>query len=299
MDLSLIGRGLTNPSGHPVRMVLDTDTYNEIDDQFALAYALLAQDAMCCEAVYAAPFHNERSDGPGDGMRKSLEEIERVCTALGMRPRDGIFSGSERWLASADDVVDSPAVDDLIERSKREGLLYVVAIGAPTNVAAALNKDPTLKERIVVVWLGGHPLRWHITDEFNCRQDKHASRVLFDSGVPHVMVPCANVAQALTTTRAEVHEALEGQGAIGDYLCQIYDDYVDTSIGRSKVIWDISAVAWLINANWFTTRITPSPILTDDDRWQRDERRHPIREVLALSRDAIYHDLFSRVRRLS
>jgi len=29
------------PEGRPVPMVLDTDTYNEIDDQFALVYALL------------------------------------------------------------------------------------------------------------------------------------------------------------------------------------------------------------------------------------------------------------------
>ena len=33
---------------HPVRMVLDTDTYNEIDDQFAVTYALLSQDKLTC-----------------------------------------------------------------------------------------------------------------------------------------------------------------------------------------------------------------------------------------------------------
>src|SRR5437868_5321521 len=57
---------LEPPAGH-VRMVVDTDTYNEIDDQFALVYALLSPERMTCEAIYAAPFHNQRSSGPEDG----------------------------------------------------------------------------------------------------------------------------------------------------------------------------------------------------------------------------------------
>jgi len=63
-------------------MVLDTDTYNEIDDQFALVYALLSSN-LRVEAVYAAPFHNARSTGPGDGMEKSYEEILRILDRLG------------------------------------------------------------------------------------------------------------------------------------------------------------------------------------------------------------------------
>jgi hypothetical protein len=35
---------LLEPNKGKIRMVLDTDTYNEIDDQFALAYALLSED---------------------------------------------------------------------------------------------------------------------------------------------------------------------------------------------------------------------------------------------------------------
>src|SRR5256885_2251476 len=53
-----------------VRVVLDTDAYNEIDDQFAIAYAVRSP-RLDVEAVYAAPFHNVRSSGPADGMRRS------------------------------------------------------------------------------------------------------------------------------------------------------------------------------------------------------------------------------------
>ncbi len=53
---------LVPPQGK-VDVVFDTDTYNEIDDQFALVYALLSQDKLNIKAVYAAPFSNNRSTG--------------------------------------------------------------------------------------------------------------------------------------------------------------------------------------------------------------------------------------------
>jgi hypothetical protein len=63
---------LLEPPAGPVHMVLDTDTYNEIDDQFAVVYSLLSPN-LTVEAFYAAPFHNRRSSGPADGMERSYE----------------------------------------------------------------------------------------------------------------------------------------------------------------------------------------------------------------------------------
>ena len=71
------------PPGGKIRMVIDTDTYNEVDDQFALVYALLSPEAVKIEAIYAAPFHNEKSNGPGDGMERSYQEILRLMKLMG------------------------------------------------------------------------------------------------------------------------------------------------------------------------------------------------------------------------
>ena len=70
-------RKLEPPKGK-IRMVLDTDTYNEVDDQFALCTSLLSTEKINLQAIYAAPFHNERSTGAGDGMEKSYDEILKV-----------------------------------------------------------------------------------------------------------------------------------------------------------------------------------------------------------------------------
>ena len=65
-----------------LKVVIDTDTYNEIDDQFALVHALLSPERLNVEAIYAAPFHNERSDSPLDGMEKSYSEIHKLLIKL-------------------------------------------------------------------------------------------------------------------------------------------------------------------------------------------------------------------------
>ncbi|MCP3997943.1 MAG: hypothetical protein GY722_23230, partial [bacterium] len=46
---------LAIPGGRP-RVVIDTDTANEIDDQFALAWALQSTDALDIQAVLAEPY---------------------------------------------------------------------------------------------------------------------------------------------------------------------------------------------------------------------------------------------------
>ncbi len=55
LDRDLMEARLAPPDG-PVRLLIDTDTANEIDDQYALALALLSPDAMTVEAVTAEPF---------------------------------------------------------------------------------------------------------------------------------------------------------------------------------------------------------------------------------------------------
>ncbi|MGH7143228.1 MAG: nucleoside hydrolase [Planctomycetota bacterium] len=298
---------LDPPTGK-VSIVFDTDTYNEVDDQFALAYALLAPEKIDLQAVYAAPFFNSRSSGPGDGMKKSFDEILRVFDRVGASAKGRVFQGSKKFMGAGYEPtahnkgkpVDSPAARDLIKRArarnvKRDGPLYVVSIGAPTNIASAIVLAPELVEKIVVVWLGGHPLYWRDAREFNCMQDRPASRVLFDSGVPLVMIPCALVAEMLRTTMPELEAHLKGKSAIGDYLCEIVGGYHRDHFAWSKVIWDISAPAWLMNAGWLPSTLEHSPILTEETTWSFDARRHLIRVVTQIHRDGIYRDVFTRL----
>ena len=296
LDPDLMRQRLTPPSG-PVQMVLDTDTYNEIDDQFAVVYSLLSE-GVNVEAIYAAPFFNSRSSGPGDGMLKSYDEILRLLDRLG-RPHQGfVFHGSDRYLGGPETPARSEATEDLIARAgqPREGPLYVAAIGAITNVASALLLAPELVEQIVVVWLGGHPQYWPHSREFNLQQDVPAAQVVFNSGVPVVQIPCKNVAEHLRTTLPEMATYVKGRGTIGDYLYQTYEDYFEDHYARSKVIWDISAIAYLLQPEWVPGAVRPSPVLRDDITWgPEDASRHLFRVATDLNRDRIFGDLFARL----
>lgn len=290
---------LQPPAKKPVPMVFDTDTYNEIDDQFAVVYALISPE-LRVEAVYAAPFLNNRSTGAEDGMEKSYQEILRVLGKLGVSPDGLAFKGSRAFIADVAKPEKSPAALDLIERAKKhspQDPLYVVAVGAISNVANALLLEPSILPNIVVVWLGGNGHQWPHQREFNFRQDLKASRVIFDSGVPFVQLPCTPVVTHFATTVPEMERYVGGQGAIGDYLLEIFKSYHKDHFAWSKVLWDMTAVAWVVNPSWLPSDLVHSPIVTDNYTFSFDPSRHLIRCVNFVQRDPIFRDFFIKLQK--
>ncbi len=285
------------PPRGKVDMVLDTDTYNEIDDQFAVVYALLSPEHVNVRALHAAPFFNARSDSPADGMQKSYEELLRLLAKLDVPPDGFVYRGSPGYLADYDTPYRSDAAMDLVQRAMdaADAPLYVVAIGAITNIASAILIEPGIIENIVVVWLGGNALHWPSNREFNLMQDPLASKLVFDCGVPLIQVPCLGVTTHLTTTVAEIERYVQGRGAIGDYLTEIFKGYHDDHYAWSKVLWDIATIAYLIDETWVPTDIVHSPILTDQLTWSFDSSRHFIRSANFVHRDPIYRDLFQKL----
>ncbi len=279
-------------------MVLDTDTYNEVDDQFALAYALLSPERLEVEAIYAAPFLNQRAQTPGIGMEKSYQEILRLLDRMHISPEGLVYQGSDRFLGSLDTPVDSPAARDLIQRAMahtEDRPLYVVSIGAITNVASAILLEPEILRRIVVVWLGGNLLQWPSAREFNLSQDIPSSRLIFDCGAPVIHIPAMGVSSHMLTTLAELETCLKGRNALCDTLIELFAAYSDDHFAWSKEIWDIAAIACLIAPDWVPSAVVHSPILTDQHTWSTDPNRHLIRSAYFAFRNPIFRDLFTKL----
>jgi inosine-uridine nucleoside N-ribohydrolase len=288
---------LTPPTGK-IRMVLDTDTYNEVDDQFALAYAFLSKEKIELEAVYAAPFKNNRSESAGDGMEKSYQEIQRLLKMLGKSPEGFAFRGSDNYLENIKQPIRSEAALDLVKKAMAgspENPLYVVPVGCITNIASAILIEPKIIENIVVVWLGGNDLNWPNQKEFNLMQDVLSAQVVLNSGVPFVIMPCRPVVSHFHTTIPELTYYLKGKNELSDYLYNIVVEYSGGKEAWSKVIWDVTAVAWLINSSWVPTNLVHSPVLTDQVTYSVDQSRHFIRMATSVNRDAIFKDLFDKL----
>jgi len=299
-ELALLKR-LQHPD-HPIDVVLDTDTFNEIDDQYALSYMVLNADKLRLQAIYAAPFFNSHSTSPADGMERSYQEIVNILTLLGREDLIAkAYRGSTDYLEDEKTPVASAAAEDLAKRAMNytpDAPLYVVAIGAITNVASALIAHPEIRDRIVIVWLGGHALHWHDNHEFNLMQDVAAARVVLGCGAAVVLLPCMGVVSAFATTGPELEYWLKGKNKLCDYLCKATTEEATahSKFGTwSRTIWDVTAVAWLLDGGFMEDEIIPSPIPQYDFHWSHDQRRHPIRYVYHIHRDKLFEDLFKKL----
>jgi inosine-uridine nucleoside N-ribohydrolase len=279
--------------------VIDTDTWNEIDDQFALAFMIKSEKKINLKAIYAAPFFNNKSSSPADGMEKSYNEIFNI---LSLMERDDLKSivkkGSNAYLPSETEPVESPAARDLVERAMSytpEKPLYIVSIGAITNIASAILMNPKIIDRIVIIWLGGHAHFWPDTNEFNMMQDVAAARVIFGCQAAVVQLPCMGVVSAFTVSYPELEYWLKGKNKLCDYLVKYTAESAIKDGGLpnwTRVIWDVTAVAWLLNGNFMQDYLVPSPIPQYDHRYSFDPHRHLIRYVYHIERDRLFKELF-------
>jgi len=291
---------LLSPRKGRLRAVLDTDTYNEIDDQFALVQAILSPERIKLEAIYAAPFFNDRSSGPGEGMELSYGEILALLERLDVKPDGLVYRGVTDYVGPAKKALEAPAVDDLIARARSASIddpLYVIAIGAISNVASALIKAPDIIDRTVVVWLGGNALDWPNQKEFNLKQDIGGTQVLFDSGVPLVILPCWGVVSHLHSTVPEIERYVEPYGEIGKFLSMRFKEYADDHTGWAKEIWDMAAVAWLIDDSWTPSVLVPTPIMTDNMTYSTDRGRPLMRYVTYVDRNPIMQDFIAKLKK--
>jgi len=297
-------KNLTPPT-EKVDVILDTDTYNEIDDQFALAYMLRCEERINVKGICAAPFHNTRSASAEDGMEKSYDEILKLLKLAGREDmKNAVYKGSRQYLANETTPAPSEAADfmsALAESYSPDRPLYIVAIGAITNVASAILKNPNMKENCVIIWLGGNAIHMpNGASEFNMVQDIAAARVIFGCGVPLVQLPCAGVVDQFRSSGPELKEWFKGKNALCDYLYENTCAYMDVyAKGKpwSKVIWDVTAVAWLLNTDekFMLEKYLPSPIPEYDKQYAQNECRHLIRYIYAIRRDALFIDMMERL----
>ena len=284
--------------GTKKKIILDTDTYNEVDDQFALAYAMLSPEKIELLSVNAAPFLNSRSVSPADGMEQSYNEIFKIMnlTDPELAKQIPVYRGSERFMTSKTDYVPSGACDNIIRTVMNSAEpVYIVAIGAITNVASALVKCPEIAQKAVLIWLGGHALNWPDTREFNLKQDIPGAQAVFDSGIALYQIPCSGVCSQFLTSVPELEYYLRGKNDLCDYLCDIVRSYPKDSFAWSKVIWDVTAIGAITVPKAEDAVVLPRPIVTGDCRYAFDGARAPYMYVRYIHRDPLYADLFRKL----
>lgn len=338
------------PQTGKLRVVIDSDAGNSVDDQYAIAWLLKSPERVSVEALYAEPYSyqlyseldasgvardyiSEITKGcgtPAEGMEEGYREILKIEDLCGVDLREKTFRGATHFCTAENTPVDSEAAHDLVQRAKSGPPIYVVAIGAITNVASAIMMDPTIINNLIIVWLGGEPLYFPQTFEFNLSEDLIASRYIFDCGVPLVYIPTMTVASHIAISKEELDKRLKGKNPLCDYLYRIVSEllprdaavadkmmrynqagnlngiydmdknlegkFVTKHYTSARIIWDLAAAAYVINPMWCPVFEKPSPILLDHSRWgNEDPVRHPIKVCSFVFRECILGDLFYKL----
>lgn len=277
-----------------LNVILDTDTYNECDDQFALAYMIKSQDVFNVEAITIAPYISKRVKMTiSEGQELSYNEVLKICNWLDFDTTNKVFKGSTDYMINGYDE-SSDAVNKIIEISLKNEETYIMAIGAITNVALAIKKEPKIIDRINVIWLWGHSLLYNNNIETNFK-DVDAVKTVFNSKVKLTIIPAKNVASNLTTSVYELNHFLKDKSELCNYLIQKFCNDGYHGVQERRVIWDISVIAYMLNKEWFTSMDISCPNIKEDATYELTSNNHKITMVNYVDVDKVYSDLFKKL----
>ena len=275
-------------------VILDTDTYNEADDQFALSYLLKSQDIFNIEAITIAPYsHIKYNSTVKEGQKLSYDEVLKICKFLKFNTTNKVFKGSTDYIQNGYNE-DNAAVDKIIEVSLKNDITYILAMGAITNVALAIKKEPKIIDKIEVIWLGGNDFSHKDNMEYNFRQDVEAVKIIFNSNVKLTVLPCKDVVSDLKIDINTLKNNLNSS-ELNNYLIERFYNDGYHGYEEERVIWDISVIAYMINKKWFKTKRVSTPFINNDTSYKMTNSKNKITFVTKLNRNKIYSDLFKKL----
>jgi purine nucleosidase len=286
-------------SGQKTPVILSADIGNEIDDQWAIVYSLVNPDLNVLGIVSAhAPVLI-----PPAGRTGYMLLVDVVENRMGMVQHPRLFAGASFPLEDAKTPQPSPGADFIIEASKafsRDNRLSVLTIGAVTDVASAILRDPTIVERIQIVDMG---LRdWPAGgDDFNILNDVKAMQVIMDSDVP-LIIGCAKVcADYLGLHLQQAKDMIGNRGPVGQWLWEEFEAWYyrfvkpmrKDDFSRTKVIWDVVVLAYV--SGMTTQQTYPRPKLNDDASFGHPETKKTITWITSIDDKRMWRDFLEKL----
>lgn len=289
-------------NNEPLRVVLDCDTKNEVDDQFAIAHALgLPPGTLDVRGVISV--HNTLVHGPAS-RNIYQEEAERVVALCGSRVP--CVPGAERPMEDRHTPVESEGLDFLVEEARR-GPLTVIATGPATDVASLALVAPEVLENMRVVWLGGfgdeESYGRFKMGELNGRADIASWRLLLEEPLDLIQIPGWPGPAKVLVEAADFVEELRALGRpVADYLAEILLEWVagyegDVDPKGQKIIWDVSCVSAVADPESVTIDRISVPTLDAAGAHDFTRRGREIDVVTDLDEHRVMRNLMAALER--
>ena len=284
-------------------VIFDTDANNEVDDQYALAYLLFSGDHFAVEGVTVNATSSPDGYDIYSPVSDHYDEAKRVMQLCGAWGNIPLYSGAQKGFNDIKDDLDNPgfdgheAVNFIIEQALRERdrKLVLIPVGKLTNIALALKKEPSIAEKVHIVWLGSN---YPEPGEHNQDWDIPAMNYILDVNVPFDMVTVRygkpSGTTAMMVAKTEVLRRLPGKGpnqqspvsgrhggefyTFGDYAVELYKKYQSHMWGdpQGRALFDIAAVAILKNPGWAENYQHPAPSFVDGQWVERPDNSRKI-----------------------
>lgn len=279
-----------------IRVIVDTDADCEADDPFAIAQALLTPKFIV-RAVCAEHFNEAGS------MERSFRTASTVARLLDSSVP--VLEGSRvplKDLALSSDEDLSPASRAIVDEALRDDPhpLFVLCLGAITNVAAAITLHPEIVGRMTVIWIGTQlPGNEEEIREFNSANDIDGANLVLASGVDMWLVPY-QVYRTMNVSIAELQFKLAQAGDIGDFLFRNlirYNDgeFASWTSGESWSLGDSPAVGLAMKHDCGTFHYAPAPLVKPDSSTSFVPSRPMIRIYDSIDSRYVLEDLFAKL----
>ena len=262
-----------------IPVIFDTDANNELDDQHAMAYLLLNEEAF---STIGITVNATRNGGEIGEHVKEAQRVLKLCNKDGEIP---LYAGANaNFIDISPHVKDADfdgqeAVDFIIKEAmkKRKEKLVLLPVGKLTNIALALQKEPAIAERVRVVWLGAN---YPDPGEYNLDNDIESMNYVLQTKVPFEMVTVRyglpSGTAAVTVTQDEIFKKMPGLGPeaknavtgrhggsftnFGDYSVDLFSHTGFYDEQKSRSLFDMAAVAIVKDASWATATEIPCPL---------------------------------------
>lgn len=290
------------PEEKKIRVIVHTDCKNEADDQFALAHHLMTPK-FDIKGIIAGHFEAHVQEyGIGNTMRASYDEIVKVMQLMGIEGVVNVYKGATQQLPDEQTAIPSEGALFIINEAMKEDKrpLFVVFQGALTDMAAALQMEPRIADRMTAVWIGG--AKWPVGGfEFNLLQDIHAANVVFKSSMQLWQIP-DNVYKMMAVSLAELQCRVMPHGEIGQYLFKQMVEfnnkmvhYIPWPHGESWGLGDQGTVTVLLEENRKNWDWKPAPIFSKEMYYIHEQNNRPIRVYTSLDARFTMEDFYAKL----
>lgn len=287
------------PEAKKIRVIINTDAKNEVDDQYAIVHGLLTE-SFDLRGIIAAHFGTEKSP---HSEEDSYNEIQLLYSLMKLQNTPRTVHGAVKAMEDAQTPVDSEGARLIIEEAMKEDdrPLYIAFLGPLTDMASALLLEPKIAQKnIKVIWIGGGV--WPCGDrEYNLHNDIPSANCVFRSSVEVWQVP-RPVYRMMPVSFTELYEKVYPCGEIGQYLCQNVIDHNNRKLAQPaeyRVLGDSPAIGLMLYSECGEWEWRPAPEFDEQMHYIHTGKNRPIRVYKNIDSRFILEDFFAKLNQFA